>query len=170
MAACPVCGIDETAISVGDATDAIRTFPRRYREALEGAPADALVVRPAGEPASMLGYAELARQGLELLAGYLPAVLTGSEPAFPPSDLLDVTRPPAVVPDPGIDADATLAGIEAACARLVAQIVDVPLSAWDRPFTIGDGRHTAIWIPRRAAHEGAHHLRDIARVRRSVLG
>ncbi len=165
MAVCPVCGIDETAISVADATDAIRTFPRRYREALADVADDELRVQPDPGTWSMLEYAVHTREVLELLAGSLPVVLNSSAPAFPPIDVDDVasSRPSWV-----LDVDLTLAGINASCADLVEQITAVPVAAWDRPFTIGDDAHTAGWIPRHAAHEGAHHLRDIARVRAVV--
>ena len=158
MAACPVCGVDESALTLGDATDAIRTFPRRFREGLAVVPGGLVGIRPEGEAASMLGFAVLAREQLELLAGYLPSVLAGGEPAFPPGNVA-VARPGWAV-----NTDLVLAGITAACDDLVAQITDVPLAAWSRPFTIGDDAHTAIWIPRRAAHDGAHHLRDLTRV------
>lgn len=167
MTPCLVCGMDEQSISLGDATDAIRTFPRRYRDALADVADDMLRLEPDPATWSMLGYAVHVREVLELLAGSLPMVLSGSQPAFPPIDVDDVaaSRPSWV-----LNADLALAGITAACEDLVAQINDVPLAAWDRAFTVGDDEHTAIWIPRHATHEGAHHLRDIARVRALVGG
>jgi hypothetical protein len=167
MPACPVCGIDESALALGDAVDAIRTFPRRYREALVDVPDDVLRAQPEPDTWSVLGYAVHTREVLELLAGALPVVLGSSAHAFPPIDVDDVaaTRPSWV-----LNTDLALAGITTSCEDLVSQISDVPLSAWERPFSIGDEPHTAIWIPRHAAHEGAHHLRDIARVRELVGG
>ncbi len=111
----------------------------------------------------MLGYAVHAREVLELLAGSLPVVLNASAPAFPPIDVDDVATESARVgaqPRSRAGRDRRRRATD-----LVEQIAAVPLAAWDRPFTIGDDAHTAIWIPRHAAHEGAHHLRDIARVR-----
>ncbi len=106
-------------------------------------------------PPSMLGFADRAREVLELLAGSLPVVLSTPGPVFPPIDTDQVASERASwVPD----ADLVLAGITASCEDLVEQITAVPLTAWDRPFSIGDDAHTAIWIPRHAAHEGAHHL------------
>lgn len=169
MTACPVCGIDEPSISLGDATDAIRTFPRRYREALADVPHDLLGLQLVGEASSMLGHAVLAREVLELLDGYLPVVLAASKPTFPPIELDDSGDAAERRPSWAVNADLALAGIAAACDDLVAKITDVPLGAWDRAFTIGDDRRTAIWIPRHAAHEGAHHLRDIARVRAALV-
>jgi hypothetical protein len=170
MAICPVCGIDEGELSVADATDAIRSFPRRYREGLAGVDDDVLRAVPPGEAVSMLGAAALARDELVLLAGYLPNVLTGAAPVFPPvpvdaaGHLVGATAAAEAGPDP------VLSGITAACGELIEQISSVPTSGWDRPFTVGDEPRTAGWIPRHAAHEGAHHLRDIARVRAAVGG
>jgi len=167
MAACPVCGFDEATLSLGDATDAIRTFARRYREALAGVADDLARQQPDPDTWSMLGYAVHAREVLELLGGSLPVVLNSSAAAFPPIDVDEVAsgRPEWV-----LDTDLTLGGISISCEDLVEQITAVPLTGWDRPFTIGDAAYTAIWIPRHAAHEGAHHLRDIARVRAILTG
>lgn len=168
MVVCPVCGIDETAISVADATDAIRTFPRRYREALADVADELLRLRPEAERSSMLGHAMVAREELELLAGYLPPVLSGAGPTFPPVAVDADGHLVAAGPGWAANPDLVLAGIGASCADLVEQITAVPVAAWDRPFTVGDDAHTAGWIPRHAAHLGAHHLRDIARVRAVV--
>lgn len=165
MATCPLCGIDEDGLSLADATDAIRTFPRRYREALADVSDDVLRTQPDPDTWSMLGYAVNVREVLEVLAGSLPVVLNTPAPVLPPIDVDEVgSRRPSWV----LNADLALAGITASCEDLVEQITAVPLTAWDRPFSFGDDVHTAIWIPRRAAHAGAHHLRDIARVRAAV--
>ncbi|MGZ8765863.1 MAG: DinB family protein [Acidimicrobiia bacterium] len=167
MAACPVCGVDEAALSVADATDAIRTFPRRYREALADVPDELLRKRPDPGTWSMLEYAVHVREVIELFTGSLPVVLGSPAPAFPPIDVDDVS---ASRPEWVVDVDLALGGIAASCRDLVEQIEVVPLAAWDRSFTVGDDVHTARWIPRHVAHEGVHHLRDIARVRAVVEG
>lgn len=115
----------------------------------------------------MLEYAVHVREVIELLAGSLPVVLGSPAPAFPPIDVDDVA---ASRPEWVVDVDLALAGIAASCEELVEEIRVVPLAAWDRSFTVGDAVHTALWIPRHAAHEGVHHLRDIARVRAVVEG
>jgi hypothetical protein len=102
------------------------------------------------------------REVLELLAGTLPIVLSGSAPVFPPIDVDDVA---ATRPDWVLDVGLALDGIRAACASMATEIDHAPPAAWDRAFRVGEVDHTARWIPRHAAHEGAHHLRDIELVR-----
>ena len=165
MARCPVCGIDEDDISVPDAIAAIRTFPRRYREAVASVPAPALRIRPDPDTWSVLEYAVHAREVLELLAMTLPIVLEHPESHFPP---IDVTEATSTRPDWVLDPDLVRAGIQQAADALVARAEAVPVAAWDRTFTIGDEAHPASWILSHAAHEGAHHLRDIERVARRV--
>jgi hypothetical protein len=163
MSACPDCGIDEAEISVPDAILAIRTFARRYREALADVPAEQLRTRPDADTWSVLEYAVHAREVLELLSMTLPIVLEHPDSHFPP---IDVTEASATRPEWVLDADLALTGIQRACDALVARADATPVAAWDRPFTVGDDRHAASWIVSHAAHEGAHHLRDIERVRR----
>jgi hypothetical protein len=163
MASCSVCGIDEDDISVPDAIAAIRTFPRRYREALAAVPPATLRIRPDPDTWSVLEYAVHAREVLELLAMTLPIVLEHPDSHFPP---IDVTQASNTRPDWVLDPGLVLAGVQQAADALVSRAEAVPVAAWDRPFTIGEDTHPASWIVSHAAHEGAHHLRDIDRVAR----
>ncbi len=165
MASCPDCGIDEADIAVPDAIAAIRSFPRRYREALDAVPPAALRIRPDPETWSVLEYAVHAREVLELLSMTLPIVLEHPDSHFPP---IDVTEAADARPDWVLDPDLVLAGIKSATGALAARAQETPTAAWDRPFTIGDSTHPASWILSHAAHEGAHHLRDIDHVTRQV--
>jgi hypothetical protein len=165
MAMCAGCGIDEAAISVPDAISAIRTFPRRYREALNRIPADALRLRPDPETWSALEDAERAREVLELLTLALPIVLERPDTRFPPEDADDS---PSGRPVELLDLEAVLAGIAAASEALATRAEATPWEAWDRRYTVGDDEHAASWIVQHAAHEGSHRLRDIERVGRRV--
>lgn len=165
MAPCPECGIDEADISVPDAIAAIRSFPRRYREALAVVPPAKLRTRPDPDTWSVLEYAVHAREVLELLAMTLPIVLEHPDSQFPPIDVTEATN---TRPDWVLDPDLALAGIKTATDALAARADDTPWAAWDRTFRIGDDEHPASWIVSHAAHEGAHHLRDIDRVSRVV--
>ena len=46
---CPECGLDYDTVSPEDAAVAVRSFPRRYREAMAGIDEDVLRRRPAPE-------------------------------------------------------------------------------------------------------------------------
>jgi hypothetical protein len=164
VTACTECGIDESALDVADAVNAVRTFPRRYREALDVDEAS-LLVRPGPSTWSMLEYAVHYREVLELLSAGLSEVLAKPGIHFPAVEVDDAS---AARPDWTLDRELTLDGIARAAEQLVARSEATPVAAWDREFMVGDDEHQARWIPQHAAHEGAHHLRDIEQVRRLV--
>lgn len=165
MARCPDCGIDPDAISIPDATAAIRTFPRRYREALAGVTDEGLRARPEPGTWSMLEYATHVREVLELYDLALPIVLEQNRPVFPP---VDVDEAAANRPEWTLDLGVSLDGITRACASLVTRAETTPWAAWERPFSIGGAEYEARLFVQKAAHEGAHHLRDLARARAVV--
>jgi hypothetical protein len=165
MAQCPYCGVNEEEISVPDAIVAIRTLPRRYREALARIPPDALNLRPDPSSVSALEAADRARSELERLAHDLPVVLDDPGVHLPSFDL-DQRAPHA--PDAVPDLELVLAGIAHSTDALVARAEATPWEAWERPFTAGAEPHVASWIVQHAAHVGAHHLREIERIRRLV--
>jgi hypothetical protein len=157
-------GAEEASIAVPDAILAVRTFPRRYREALDRIPPEQLRVRPDPQTWSALEHAARAGEVLNRLAHALPLALDEPGIHFPPFDSDDAaSRPP-----PARDPDAALATITRACETLATRAEATPWEAWDRTFTVGDDEHTAAWIVQHAAVEGSHHLRDIERVGRLV--
>jgi hypothetical protein len=160
VAPCPECGIDEAGIAVPDAVGAVRSFPRRYREVIDATPPSLLRTRPEPETWSVLEYAVHTREVLELLAGALPIVVRDPGTRFPP---IDVDEAASARPDWVMDPDLALRGITDAARAIARQAESMPWSAWDRTFFIGDQEHPASWIVQHAAHEGAHHLRDIER-------
>jgi hypothetical protein len=171
MAPCPECGIDESAIAVPDAIAAIRSFPRRYREALDTTPPALLRVRPDADTWSVVEYAVHTREVLEVLAMALPEVLEHPDLVLP--DVADESMDgsaggPKTFPDWLTDREILLTGMTTACSRLATRAEEAPWSAWDRTFSIGDFVHPAAWIVQHAAHEGGHHLRDIEHVLRRL--
>jgi hypothetical protein len=161
MPACPGCGIDEAGMAVPDALGAIRGFPRRYREALDRFPPARVRERPDPDTWSALEYAVHFREVLELLAMSLPIVVNEPDVRFPPIDVDEASR---TRPDWVMDPALAVRGIAAAADAMASQAETMPWSAWDRTFHIGDNEHAASWLVQHAAHEGAHHLRDIAHV------
>jgi hypothetical protein len=161
-ATCPDCGTDEEAISIRDAIATLRTLPRRYREALD-APEDVLDRRPSPDTWSMLEYATHSREVLDLIDHGLGEVLEHARPVFPDIDVDEVSGArPAQRREP------VLEGIARAANALADRAETTPWAAWDRPFVLGDTEHPARWLVQHAAHEGAHHVRDIERVRAAV--
>lgn len=114
---------------------------------------------------SVLEYVVHTREVLDIIGMGLPLVLEQPGIAFP---VLDVDDSAETRPDWVMDRDLALTGIDHAVAVLLATADGVTDEAWTRPFTIGTEAHDAGWSVRHAAHEGAHHLRDIERVRALV--
>lgn len=164
MANCDECGIDEEGLSIADAMNALRSYPRRYAEAVAGMDEESIRQRPSPDVWSVIEYLVHVREVLEILAMAVPLVLDEPGVAFPDIDVeAAATSRPAWVLDPQL----ALNGIAGACAQFLG-FAEESAEAWSRPFTLGTTPHEAGWIPRHAAHEGAHHLRDIASVRKAV--
>ncbi len=169
MAPCERCGLDELELPIGDAFDAFRSFPRRFTEAVAGVDDAALRVRFSPEVWSIVEYLVHVREVFELLAMSIPLVLERPGVSFPNIDLpeIDVGEASASRPEWVMDRNLALDGITRACAQFLG-FADQSAEAWERSFTLGDAAHDAGWILRHAAHEGVHHLRDIAFVRAAV--
>ncbi len=158
MAKCATCGIDESEISEHDGLDAVRTFPGRYRRAVDGMTTDQLT-SGVSDGWSVLAYLTHVGDVLDRLGAAATTVL--DQPGTDVASLPDETTPPSAG---SADVASALDRIDHGAAELVAAAGDVSGEAWTRPFTIGGESHDAGWLIRHAAHEGAHHLRDIARV------
>jgi hypothetical protein len=167
VTACAGCGVDEDSIAVPDAIAAVRSFPRRYREALDAIPPGRLRTRPDPDTWSVLEYVVHFREVLELLSMALPIVVKEPGTVFPPIDAGEAAQGrPEWVLDPGL----AVRGIAEAADAIARQAEGMPWSAWDRTFTVGDDVHPASWIVQHAAHEGAHHLHDIEQIARRLEG
>lgn len=165
MEKCDECGIDEAGLTIHDALDALRSFPRRYTEAVAGMDDESIRRRPTPEVWSALEYLVHAREVFELLAMTVPLVLDQPGLELPDIDADDAA---STRPDWVMNRDLALDGIRTACATFVELGDAQQPEAWNRPFSIGRTPHDAGWLIRHAAHEGAHHLRDIANVRAAV--
>lgn len=162
IGACPVCGVDEARLSVDDALDTVRTLGRRYREAFAGLPPGVERMRPEPDGWSMLDVAVHVRDVLTRLSLALDDALDGHHPHF--DDLVPATRP-----DPaGVERGEVLDLLDAAARRLAARAERTSLLAWERVVEIDGVEQPARAVLQLAAHEGAHHLRDLQRIRRLV--
>lgn len=157
---CPVCGVDEARLSLDDALDTVRTLGRRYREAFAGLPPGVERVRPEPDGWSMLDVAVHVRDVLTRLSLALDDALDGHHPQF--DDLVPATRP-----DPaGLEVGEVLDLLDAAARRISARAERTSMLAWDRVVELDGVEQPARALLQRAAHEGAHHLRDLQRIRR----
>ena len=160
---CALCGVDEERLSVDDALDTIRTLGRRYREAVAGVPPAALAEHPDGGP-SMLDVVVHVRETLELLGAALDVALDTHHARMP--DVAAGTSDASAV-DPR-DVGRELDALDDAASGLASRGRRTSTLAWERTFDVDGATRPVMWIVQHAAHEGAHHLRDLARIRREV--
>ena len=147
-----------TELSVSDGIVALRSFPRRYREALADLDRDTLSRRTDGS--SVLDLAADAAGRLERFGAALGPVLDGHQPV-----LDDLEGGPAASEIAGAEADAVLRRISSAANRLADRADAAPTEAWDRRFTTGGVEHPARWIVQRAVDAAASRLREVERKR-----
>ena len=171
---CPECGLDYDTISPSDAVAAVRSYPRRYREALVGFADDTdedpdAVVRRRPDPStwSALEYTAHVRDMLNWMADAIRRMNREPEPtidAFDPDERAQRDR--YNDQDPSVVLDELTAGAD----RLVAALREVDAGDWERVGHFPWGARDMLTMARNAVHEGAHHLRDIDRVLRAVVG
>jgi hypothetical protein len=171
---CPECGLDYDTISPSDAVAAVRSFPRRYREALVGFTDDTdedpdAVVRRRPDPStwSALEYTAHVRDMLEWMADAIRRMNREREPtidAFDPDERAQRDRYNDQDPARVLD------GMTAAADGLVVVLRDVDAADWGRLGRFPWGTRDMLTMARNAVHEGAHHLRDVDSVLRAVVG
>jgi hypothetical protein len=175
---CPECGLQYDPISPADAIAAVQSFPRRYREALFGfaddideavdEDVDAVVRRrPDATTWSALEYTAHVRDALEWTAAAVRRINRERGPiieAYDPDVRADVERYNEQAPSTVLDQ------LEQSADRLVAEMGDVDASDWQRTGHFPWGERDLLTTARNAVHEGSHHLRDVNRVLRAVVG
>ena len=171
---CPECGLDYDTISPSDAVAAVRSFPRRYREALLGFTEQAdehpdAVVRRRPEPSvwSALEYTAHVRDALHWMADAIRRMNREREPTI---DSFDQDQRAIDEGYNDQDVAQVLDGLTAAADSLVAVLRDVDAGDWGRLGHFSWGTRDMLAMTRNAVHEGAHHLRDVDKVLRAVVG
>jgi hypothetical protein len=148
-------------LAVGDGVVALRSFPRRFREALAGLDDRQLATRHDGP--SIIEAATDAAGRLERYSAALGPTLDGTDPAF--GDL-EADSPSAAIS--GADADAVLRRVATAATAMADRADAAPAQAWERTMTSKGVEHPARWIVQRAVDEVAARLREIERIREGL--
>ena len=171
---CPECGLDYGTISPQDAVRAVRSFPRRYRAVLKGFEDDDgdpdAVIRRRPDPKTW--------SGLEYTA-HVADVFDAMEPML--REMVQKDNPRIVDPwDPDERAvaaryDARTASevldwLDRSAERMAATLESFSPDDWKRTAVFDYGERELIDMARNVVHEGYHHLRDVERVLRSVVG
>lgn len=163
---CPVCGLDLAAIRSLDAINAIRSYPRRYRDALATLNWDPdfntlIRTRPAEAEWSALEYIGHAADMIDRAAPAIRRIQVEDKPRlefFDPEGRIEGeqfnTRPWTDV----------IWAIETACSDMASTLETVEPDEWLRTGVFDWGEETVLDTARLATHEGSHHLRDVERV------
>jgi hypothetical protein len=167
---CPECGFAYDSISQGDAVVAVRSFPRRYREALAG-PADdpawdrIVRRRPSPEVFSAIEYTGHVAMAMESWRARLQHVLVQDDYAYAPADVAAAVRDQHFETEP---VDAVLDRLDAAAQAFAEAVAHLSHAQLERTFLRASTPRTVRWIFQQIVHEGSHHLRDVARILREA--
>lgn len=163
---CAVCPLRYADLSPEAAAEMVRSFPRRYRAALDGTPDQLLRRRPPLGGWSMLEYACHARDVYAVYHQRVTRTLTEERPVLEP---MGNDRRAAEQRYNEQPLDEVLTGLDRTAEDFAALVDSLPPDQWDRSCTRLPGEErTLLWLVRQAAHEGLHHLRDVERVRAAV--
>ncbi len=147
-------------LSVEEAISLIEQLPRRYRSALGRVPEGGLRRRPAPDVWSPIEYLCHVRDVYISHLIRLYRARTEDDPALEPMfNELRARR----LRYAEREAAATLDELDAAIAGLLEEVSRFRSGDWSRPVhRLPAERRTALWLLRNAAHEGIHHLGDLA--------
>ena len=160
---CPGCGYASDGISPADASLAIRSFPRRFRELLvsDRAPDDALVsYRPSPQEWSVLEHVAHLADGLHVAAIRLARIRAAEHPRLG-GEPGGMEKPPA---EDHSNVDVVLARLREKADRLAGEIDGTEPEDWGRIGMRNRQAVSALEVVHEAVHEGAHHLREVERV------
>lgn len=162
---CPECGLDYATLHPPFAINAIKSFPRRYREALEPAsPAEAneevIRTRPTDGVWSAIEYTAHVADLMETFATVVHRMYTEDSPDLSTA-FWDADERAAQDNYNEQDKEAVLARLAAGSEALVQQAERVDAGGWGRTASFGWGERDLLTMLQNAVHEGVHHLRDI---------
>jgi hypothetical protein len=163
---CPECGLDYGTLHPPFAINAIKSFPRRYAEALAPGSStddnDAVIrTRPEPDVWSALEYTAHVADLMHEFAGVVQRMYDEDKPTIPFTDPDEQAVSAKYNEQPEAD---VLARMKSGADELVAQAERVDADGWKRTATFPWGERDLLTMVQNAVHEGVHHLRDIANV------
>ena len=157
---------DLSRLGAIDLAAALRSFPRRYREAIDRAartqqiPVEEVVCRPGPDGTTGTEYLLDAVSTLTLVEQALTQVLRSDNPALHPG-VLDPTHRQWAPPS-GLSLATLLEMLDDQCDDLADALDAVPLGDWNRRGHIADGPPVvAIDLAREAVRVGSANLRGL---------
>ena len=163
---CLECGFEVSAVSAGNAEQTIRSLGPRYQAALRSGssndPSDArLRARPEPDTWSALEYAAHMRDVVALWGWALHRTLSDDTPELPAADPGLPNRVAAEADYNRQDPATVERELSANAERMARKVGTVSAEQWLRTARFGEVEINPLWIVRKVAHEGHHHLLDI---------
>ena len=167
---CPECGLVYDAISPQDVVQTLRSFPRRYREVIGPFLDDDEVLRRRPNPStwSALEYTAHVADILEAMTPQLVEVVQKDDPHV--TDPISPDERAAERRYNDMEPQDVLDWLERSSTTAADTAAGFSSDDWSRTAQYPYGERELIDIARNMVHEGAHHLRDVERVLRSVIG
>jgi hypothetical protein len=167
---CPECGLEYDSISPQDAVQAIRSYPRRYRSVVGPFLDDEEVLRrrPDASTWSALEYIAHVADILEAMTPQLVEIVQKDNPHI--TDPLDPDTRATEHRYNDKDPREVLDWLQRAATAAADTMAAFSPDDWKRKAMYPYGERELIDVARNMVHEGAHHLRDVERVLRSVVG
>jgi hypothetical protein len=164
---CPECGLDYDTVSRADSAVAVRSFPRRFREALAEVDDPALLRRrPAPDVWSALEYTAHVRDVFAWMASTVDRMVLETDPQIDFPDQDEVAQRERYNEQ---DVEAVLTGLSATASRFAESIDRVGIPDLDHTARFSWGQRDVLTMIRNGVHEGKHHLRDLEHVLARVV-
>jgi hypothetical protein len=167
---CPECGLEYDSISPSDAAQALRSYPRRYRGVIGPFLDDEEVLRRRPDPStwSALEYTAHVADVLEAMTPQLTEIANKDNPHI--TDPISPDSRAAERKYNEMDPAQVLDWLSRAATGAADTIEGLSADDFSRKATYPYGERELIDVVRNMVHEGSHHLRDIERVLRAVVG
>jgi len=167
---CPQCGLAYDSISPQDAVQALRSFPRRFREVIGPFVDDDEVLRRRPDPDtwSALEYAAHVADILEAMTPQLVEVVQQDNPQI--DDPLDQDERAVNRAYNDMEPRDVLDWLQRSATTAADTAAGFTPDDWSRTAEYPYGERELIDIARNMVHEGVHHLRDVEHVLRAVIG
>ncbi len=163
---CEECGFDGPGITEMTAEDSIRSLGARYHATLAalGPDRDArLRQRPDPNTWSALEYVAHVRDVIAMWGWILHRTLSEARPELPAADPGLQDRIASESSYNSQDPETVDGELSANAMRMADKVASIDSDHWQRTAQFGDTEVTPLWIVRKVAHEGHHHLMDIER-------
>lgn len=167
---CPECGLVYDSLAPQDAIQALRSFPRRYREVIGPFIDDEDVLRRQPDPStwSALEYTAHVADVFETLTPDIVKMVQQNDPRLPdawnPDERAEVGRYNEMEPGDALD------WLQRSATQSADTLSKFSPDDWSRTGQFDFGQRDVLDMVRNMVHEGVHHLRDVERVLRAVIG